>query len=88
MKMKILVIDRTPNPFGKSRTEPSAKLGFPPKGSAFREEPKGRRGRIVTGYGLSYYLLHTLRVILAVRPASQPGEGGGQADLHPVPHTT
>ena len=40
---KWLVIDRTPNPFGKSRTEPnrrfgrtepSAKLGFPPKGSA------------------------------------------------------
>ena len=37
------MIDRTPNPFGKSRTEPnrrfgrtepSAKLGFPPKGSA------------------------------------------------------
>ena len=42
------MIDRTPNPFGKSgtepnrrfgRTEPSAKLGFPPKGSA--SGPKG-----------------------------------------------
>ena len=73
-----LVIDRTPNPFGKSRTEPnrrfgrtepSAKLGFPPKGSAsgpnwfgleaepctaFREEPKVGKGRIVTGRSLLF----------------------------------
>ena len=42
------MIDRTPNPFGKSRTEPnrrfgrtepSAKLGFPPKGSGSASRP-------------------------------------------------
>ena len=69
------MIDRTPNPFGKSRTEPKVrpnrtfgKTWVPPKRfglwaervrprgrtcSAFREEPKGRRGRIVTVYGQS-----------------------------------
>ena len=32
-----------------------------------------------------YYLQHTLWVILAFRPAPQPGEGGGQPELPPSP---
>ena len=54
------MIDRTPNPFGKSRTEPnrrfgrtepSAKLGFPPKGSASGPNGFGLEAEPVRPFG-------------------------------------